>query len=189
MKRVVSLLLAVCFLMSCAGCSGASGSGEDLYSDAYPSGSAYLNVPAVYETAVTAPTQAGSDQQPVTAQMAFTNGENGIDIDLTVLSSTMIYSFVYCMITTPDEYTGMVVKMCGIATSYHNEDTDVWYHACIIQDATACCSQGIEFELVDAEDPEADYPADGEIIYVQGTFGTYEENGNTYCILYDAEIL
>ena len=185
MKRVVTFLLAVCFLMSCAGCAGASGSDDAYTLEAYPSGSAYLNVPAVYETAVTAPTQA----EPVTAQMAFTNGENGIDIDLTVLSSTMIYSFVYCMITSPDEYTGMVVKMCGIATSYHNEDTDVWYHACIIQDATACCSQGIEFELVDAEDPVNDYPADGEIIFVQGTFGTYEENGNTYCILYDAELV
>ena len=137
MKRVVTFLLAVCFLMSCAGCAGASGSDDAYTLEAYPSGSAYLNVPAVYETAVTAPTQA----EPVTAQMAFTNGENGIDIDLTVLSSTMIYSFVYCMITSPDEYTGMVVKMCGIATSYHNEDTDVWYHACIIQDATACCSK------------------------------------------------
>lgn len=142
-----------------------------------PSETVYLAVPSVYETAVTDP------YQPVTAQMAFENGEEGIDIDLTVLSSTMVYSMVYCMVTSPESYIGMTVKMCGVAASYHNEATDVYYHACIIQDATACCSQGLEYEL------EGDYPEDNEIIYVTGTFDTYTEGGYTYCILREASLV
>ena len=139
---------------------------------------AYMAVPEVYATAVMT-----TQYQPVTAQMAFENGEEGIDIDLTVLSSTMVYSMVYCMVTSPDSYIGMTVKMCGVAASYHNEATDVYYHACIIQDATACCSQGIEYEL------EGDYPEDNEIIYVTGTFDTYTEGGYTYCILREASFV
>lgn len=143
----------------------------------FASETAYIAVPQVYETAVTDP------YQPVTAQMAFENGEEGIDIDLTVLSSTMVYSMVYCMVTSPDSYIGMTVKMCGQAASYHNEQTDEYYHACIIMDATACCSQGIEYEL------EGDYPEDNEIIYVTGTFDTYTEDGYTYCILREASLV
>ena len=171
MRRIKALCMAVAvFLMTC-GC-------DSTPEQTYPSVTAYNALTGVYETAVTAPSQS----QPVTAGMAFVNGENGIDIDLTVLSSTMIYSMVYCMVTTPDEYRGMAVRMNGVAASYHNEETGVDYHACIIQDATACCSQGIEYEL------DSDYPEDGEVICVTGTFDTYDEGSYTYCILREAEL-
>lgn len=39
------------------------------------------------------------------------------------------------------------MKMRGMFSSYHDEETGKSYYACIIQDATACCAQGIEFEL------------------------------------------
>ena len=120
--------------------------------------------------------------------MAFTNGENGIDIDLTVLSSTMVYSMVYCMLTTPDEYTGMVVKMRGLSSSFHDEDNDIWYYACVVQDATACCQQGIEYELTDDYACPDDYPVDGQDICVIGTFDTYLDNGNTYYVLREARL-
>ena len=168
-NKVLCALAAAVFLTGC---------GSAPVETAAPVSTAYLNVPEVYETAVTT-----AQYQPVTAEMAFTNGENGIDIDLTVLSSTMIYSMVYCMTTTPDSYIGMKVKMLGFAASYQNEETGVSYHACIIQDATACCSQGIEYEL-----SEGEYPEDNSIIYVTGTFDTYTEAGYTYCILRDAEL-
>ena len=168
--NVIAIAMSAAVLFSACG----SKTQEEI---AFPGETAYLAVPEVYATAVPTP------YQPVTAQMAFENGEEGIDIDLTVLSSTMIYSMVYCMVTSPESYIGMTVKMCGVATSYHNEDTDVYYHACIIQDATACCSQGLEYEL------EGDYPEDNEIIYVTGTFDTYTEGGYTYCILREASLV
>lgn len=76
----------------------------------------------------------------------------------------------------------MVVKMSGVSASSHNEETGMDYYGCIIQDATACCSQGIEYEL------QGDYPEDGEMICVTGTFDTYEEDGYTYCILREAAL-
>ena len=57
-----------------------------------------------------------------------------------------VYSEVADMLTTPDNYIGKTVKMNGAFNIYQDEKTDQNYYACIIQDATACCSQGLEFE-------------------------------------------
>ncbi len=112
--------------------------------------------------------------------------DEGIDVDLTDMSSTMVYSEVYNMVYYPEQYIGKKVKMNGIYVVYHDEVTDRYYHGCIISDATACCSQGIEFELAgDTKYPD-DYPADGQGICVVGTFDTYMEDGSKYCTLRDA---
>ena len=107
-----------------------------------------------------------------------------IDVDLTMLSSTMVYSEVYNMTMTPDDYVGKIVKMEGICDCYHDESNGNDYYACIIQDATACCSQGIEFVLADGS-----YPEVGQNVCVVGRFETYQENDYTYCRLSGARIL
>lgn len=112
----------------------------------------------------------------------------GVDVDLTVLSSTMVYSEVYNMMTKPSDYIGKTVKMAGPLASYHDEASGKWYYACIIQDATACCSQGIEFELAGKKAPDG-YPADGSDICVIGVFDTYKEGENTYCTLRNAQMV
>ena len=60
----------------------------------------------------------------------------GIDVDLTALSSTMVYSEVYNMMTSPEDYIGKTVKMKGMYSVYHDESTDKYCFACIIKDAT-----------------------------------------------------
>lgn len=60
------------------------------------------------------------------------------------------------------------------------------YFSCIIVDATACCSQEIEFVLSGEHAYPDDYPEEGSEIVVQGIFNTYEENGYMYCQLKDA---
>ena len=89
------------------------------------------------------------------------SGTEGIDVDLTVLSSTMVYSQVYEMVYFPENYVGQTVKMEGIYTHYHDDTTGKDYYACFIQDATACCAQGIEFELTDDYVYPDDYPEEG----------------------------
>ncbi|MCR4763894.1 MAG: hypothetical protein K5696_10230 [Lachnospiraceae bacterium] len=111
------------------------------------------------------------------------------DVDLTALSSTMVYSEVYNMMTHPEDYIGKTVKMSGAYSIYHDESTDKYYHACIISDATACCSQGIEFELTEDYTYPDDYPEEGGQICVSGTFDTYREGEYKYCTLRDAKIL
>jgi len=115
--------------------------------------------------------------------------ETEIDVDLTQLSSTMVYSEVYNMMTTPDEYIGKTVKMAGQFALYHDETTDVNYYACVIADATACCQQGLEFVLEGDYKYPDDYPALKSLITVVGEFRTYTENGVLYCHLVNAEML
>ena len=57
-----------------------------------------------------------------------------------------------------------------------------------ISDATACCSQGIEFVLTDDYTYPDDYPERGSEICVMGVFDLYEEGTYTYCTLRDAVI-
>lgn len=116
-------------------------------------------------------------------------GADGIDIYLTTLSSTMVYSEVWNMLVYPENYVGKTVKMNGALAIYHDEDTDKNYFACVISDATACCSQGIEFALTDDYKYPDDYPEEGGEICVTGVFDTYEEDGYMYCTLRDARIV
>ena len=62
------------------------------------------------------------------------------------------------------------------------------YYACIIADATACCSQGLEFELSGQHTYPDDYPELGTNITVTGTFQLYQEGGGLYCHLTDAVV-
>lgn len=135
-----------------------------------------------------APAQTDETQTPQTASPSATAG---IDVDLTVLSSTMVYSEVYNMMMTPEHYLGKTVRMHGLCSIYESAAVDGQvaqvYYTCVISDATACCSQGIEFVLAGAVGADAYPPTDTEIT-VTGTFQTYDENGILYCHLVDATL-
>ena len=103
-----------------------------------------------------------------------------IDVDLTKMSSTMVYSEVYNMMASPERYIGSTIKMDGEFALYHDEATDEYYFACVIQDATACCAQGIEFVLTEDYRYPDDYPKPGDEICVVGVFDTYKEGNYTY---------
>lgn len=105
---------------------------------------------------------------------------SGVDVDLTKLSSTMVYAEVYNMMTYPDKYMGKTVKMSGPYTSSYYEETKQYYHYIIIEDATACCQQGLEFIWEGNHNYPDDYPKDGTKVEATGTFGKYDELGQTY---------
>ena len=114
--------------------------------------------------------------------------DGNVDVDLTKLSSTMVYSEVYNMMYTPENYIGKTVKMSGMFVAYTNQDQSQFYPAVIIADATACCSQGLEFVLEGNPSYPEGYPEMETDITVIGTFETYLEDGNTYCRLKNAKI-
>ena len=93
------------------------------------------------------------------------------------------------MVYEPDRYRGKTVKMKGSFAMFHDESTDKYYFACIIKDATACCSQGIEFDLKGDHKYPDDYPEEGTEITVVGTFDTYEEGNAMYLILREAQMM
>lgn len=101
-------------------------------------------------------------------------------VDLTKLSSTMVYSQVYNMMIKPEEYIGKTIKMKGVYYANYNPDLDVYYHFVIIKDATACCAQGLEFILNGEHTDRSDYPASQTPVEVTGIWGSYEEEWETY---------
>ena len=114
-----------------------------------------------------------------------------IDCDFTQMGKDMVYATVYQMMTNPQEYEGKMIKMRGLYDTSYYEETDTTYHFCIIKDATACCSQGLEFVWEDGTHkyPE-EYPEKQEEIEVTGIFEVYQEEGdeNKYCRLKDASM-
>lgn len=109
-----------------------------------------------------------------------------VDLDLTTLSSTMVYSEVFNMMMEPMAYEGQTIKMDGNCAIYTDEETGNTYYTCVVQDATQCCSQGLEFLLDSEQYALDDYPADGDPIVIKGTFSTYEEDGGTYITIKDS---
>ena len=110
------------------------------------------------------------------------------DVDLTKMSGTMVYSEVFNMMSAPEQYKGKTVKMNGTFNVYYTEATNTYFFACIVQDATACCAQGLEFVLKGEHIYPDDYPELGEEITVTGVFDTYMEGEYEYCTLRDAEM-
>ena len=104
----------------------------------------------------------------------------GVDLDLTALSSTMVYSEVFNMMMAPEEYEGKTIKMDGVCNVYQDSETGKTYYACIVQDATQCCSQGLEFVLDESQYEASDYPENGDEIVISGDFSTYTEGEYQY---------
>ncbi len=186
MKKVMILLLALTMLLSLAACGSGGASKEASVPLASPSPTAPIQPGETAPPAASAPPSEERDETvsvPPEAEAAENRETDAVDVDLTQLSSTMVYSEVYAMVYEPEQYVGKTVKMHGLfATQEYN---GVRLYACIVQDATACCSQGLEFELEEDLVYPDDYPEPGAEITVVGTFDFYEEKdgGNTYLYL------
>ena len=109
-------------------------------------------------------------------------------VDLTKQSSTMIYTTVYNMMYYPENFVGKTIKMTGNYSEYIAEDTGKRYFACIIKAATACCSQGVEFELTEDYKYPDNYPKEADPITVEGVFDLYKEGEYQYCTLRNAKL-
>ena len=100
-----------------------------------------------------------------------------VDVDLTTMSSTMVYSYVYDMLSHPSDYKGQMVRMDGDSNTTHGGT-----HSCIVYDALGCCTEGIEYILPEEEE----YQDDGTKITVVGRFATYKKGEGTYFVLVDS---
>ena len=185
MKRIFCLLLAVCMMASLCACGKGSekGAGNDTPSSNEEASASAESIPTPKEQE----TPGGSKPSPPSA--------GKVDVDLTVLSSTMVYSEVYNMLYFyPEDYYGKNVKMTGQFNVYQwvdesgiVADMPVAY-ACIISDTAACCAEGMEFVLEGDLTYPDDYPELGTEITVIGEFQSYEENGMTGYHLINARL-
>ena len=191
MKGMLCLMLVVCMTVSLCACgkNSENGTENDTLSSA-GEGSAPVGI-------IPTPEEQGTQEEQSTEEPEQTQASaDGVDVDLTVLSSTMVYSEVFNMLYyEPESYYGKTVKMTGTFNIYQwvNEDGTVEdapvAFACIISDATACCAQGMEFVLADELVYPDDYPELGAEITVVGEFQSYEENGMTWYHLVNAKIV
>ncbi|MBO4484947.1 MAG: hypothetical protein J5738_06125 [Lachnospiraceae bacterium] len=200
MRKPIALLLVLLTVISVAGCGAGNGgrrTGDNPNSvnDVLRKGMAEADGNVSPTASPVKPSEPDTvleytpeePEEPNDTQVSLRNGD--IDVDLTVLSSTLVYAEVYHMVTAPQDYVGQTVKMQGTFAYYYDQEIDCYYSACIIQDATACCSQGIEFVLTDEFIFPDDYPEPGTDICVIGEFSTYTEHGTVYCTLKNAKLL
>lgn len=119
--------------------------------------------------------QAKSKEQTAAAADKSENSDSDI-VDLTGLTSIMVYSEVYNMMMQPAEYINKTIIMNGTYYAQYSEETERYYYFVVNEDATACCQQGVEFIW----NGEHEYPEEGADIVVSGVFQSYDEDGETY---------
>lgn len=145
------------------------------------------NVKAETENAVT--TEAASDTGVAPeAKVVLNDGSESaeetkgpadpnVDIDISVMNSDMVYATVYQLMADAESYFGKKIKVEGIYNAAYDEEMKQYYHYVVITDATACCQQGLEFQLDDGSRvyPD-DYPELGSEIMIIGTFEEYKDH-------------
>ena len=186
MKDVQFVILLCCLLLMGTACTqkGVSAATRPPLAQTIP--------PSPNETAIPVKTAQNSVQPdevciPTQAPQQSVAPDMDIDVDLTAMSSTMVYSEVYNMIMSPNDYVGKTIKVRGQYYNGYSEDTKQYYHFVIVADATACCQQGLEF-VWNGEHGISEYPEPLTEIEIVGVFGLYDELGNTYCYLAVDEI-
>lgn len=195
LKKCIVLFLCILLITGCSNKKGTDGKGinntnsvdkvidnqianEDGKTDTMESEKALSNVESNKDT-----------EDTISGEEDVRNTDGTVDYDLTQMSSDMVYATVYQMMVTPEEYEGKTFRIDGNFYATYYEATKKYYFYCVIQDATACCAQGMEFVWEDGSHIYPDeYPEDNAEIVVEGTFETYKEEGNQnlYCRLSDA---
>lgn len=179
---IMMLLLTALVLTGCGGTASGDGpSGQEGTALASPEGG------SAERSGEPEPNFEATQDSGMPKGQETTPGERFVDVDLTALSSTMVYGEVFNMMVAPQEYAGKIVKMAGQFSVYHDETTGKDYFAVLIMDATACCAQGIEFVLAGEQAYPQDYPPVDSEITVVGEFQPYEEDGIPYIHLIDAQ--
>ena len=181
MKKVLCVLLAVVMLAAVTGCGGS----RDVRYAQGKQGKSVVDVLNEKTNENDPTTETSPDRSQIDAAPTAHPVDAGpVDVDLTTLSSTMVYSEVYNMMAEPEKYMGRRVRMKGSFAIAEGDEK--YYFVCLIADATACCAQGIEFVLKDERKFPDEYPSVGAEITVVGIFDTYMEGTLQYYQLIDA---
>lgn len=109
-----------------------------------------------------------------------THAPSKVDLDLTKMSATMIYSTIFDMLIMPEDYVERIIKVKGWFETYTNPQTGEMYYAVVVPDATACCQQGLEFVWKGNHTYPDDFPKPGQNITVTGIYKMIENDGISY---------
>ena len=163
MKKLLVSLLVLCALAGCSGGASAPSDSSGEVTDA--------------------------DVVEVTQEAVDTEAEEHVDeIDLTMMSPTMLFAEVVNMTRTPKKYDGaMVTLRGGLMILAVDLETGVGSYSCYVEDATKCCQRGIGF-TIDRPLEDTSILVEGSEVIIKGTFEIYEMGGRNFVRIADCEI-
>ena len=169
MKKTFSLLLVLCLIsVLVASCSENGTPPIDGGSEASESSGAEDS--AVSDTSAPDSGLGHGDDADVLGSLT---PDPNVDVDMTVMSSTMIYAAVYQIVTDPVGSLEKKLKVQGTFDVFSDDDLGVNYYFIFVADAQACCEQGLELYFPDSYVFPDDYPPSGEDIEIIGTFTSH----------------
>ena len=119
-----------------------------------------------------------------TTEAPLAEADPNVDVDLTVLTANMVYAEVYNMMMNPDSYLGKTIKVSGPYYPLYYDGTGNYYHYVMIEDALACCQNGMEFIWDEGTHTYPDeYPKEDDIIEIVGELKSYKEENYIYYYL------
>ena len=110
------------------------------------------------------------------------------DIDLTVLSVTMVSAQAFQMRVSPEDFLGQTVRIRGSHYTFPWDEAGMDVHYVVLDLTAGCCGEAFEFILTDELIESVGYPPHGAIIEVVGVFSSYEMFGLEFHYLYAFEI-
>ena len=175
-KFGMTLLFLSLFFTSCKAKDSTNNSGLQAATEAKQS--------VVSEKEAVETLESTSTQQVVsTSSITATYTPSKIDLDLTKMSATMIYSTIFDMLIMAEDYIDKNIKVSGWFETYMDTQTNELYYAVVVPDATACCQQGLEFVWPGEHTYPDDFPKPGEDITITGRYKLIETEGVTYTYL------
>ena len=185
MKKGFAIILAAAIVLAAAGCGASSESAAN--KTAQSSAKTVSDALSQAQETTIADREAPVTEAVKPDDMEYADLDFDAELDLTEMSSTMVYAEVSNMVNTPDKYLGKTVKIKGSFDVFTDPNTKKYYYSCMVKDATACCANGIEFApQKDLKYPD-DFPNVGMPVTVGGTFETYKEGETTYLRLKNAQ--
>ena len=114
-----------------------------------------------------------------------------VDYDLSGMNFTMISSFFFQMLVDSETYENKTFKIKGNFQTFENEEdpTALPYFSVIMNDATMCCQEGIDFVWEGNHNWPEDYPEQDQEITIVGKYIVTEEDGFTYNYILASDIL
>ncbi len=163
MKKLLVSLMVLCALAGCSGGASAPSDSSGEVTDA--------------------------DVVEVTQEAVDTEAEEHVDeIDLTMMSPTMLFAEVVNMTRTPKKYDGATVTLRGgLMILAVDLETGVGSYSCYVEDATKCCQRGIGF-TIDRPLEDTSILVEGSEVIIKGTFEIYEMGGRNFVRIADCEI-
>ena len=177
MKRLVACVVLAFALVGCSGGTAA------------PAGDGAAPAEPAATTATDGGGVADSDVVEVTDEAANTEVVEHVDeVDLTGMSSTMMFAEVVQMTRQPQMYDGATVTMRGGLMIFAiDEATGVGNYSCYVEDATRCCQRGIAF-TIDEPLEDTSILVEGAEVVIRGTFEIYEVDGRHFVRISNCEI-